>query len=191
MAERFQAQQEAIATLTIEHQDPTLIVRDAHDREETLYTDERVFDRTSPRGQTYEASGQWKRDTLRFETVQSNYGPGSGGGDLEDDRDTSQTESGSWVGRGRGRDRRGGGQATETWGLSDDGQQLTIVTKTQRGGQGRGGRSLELKRVYDLVAPNVDSEDSNSDLSGTSVSKGTEVPVLEAPEEGGETSSAP
>lgn len=179
MAERFQAQQEAIATLTVDHQDPALVVLDASDREETLYTDERVFDRNGPRDRTYEASGKWKRNSLRFETVQSDYGPGN----EVDEEEEAQAQAKSWGRQGRGQG--GSMEVTETWKLSDDGEQLTIVTKTQRGEGGRGGgRSLELKRVYDRVDPAAVSEDADTGLPGTPVSQGTEVPVLEDPEEG-------
>lgn len=180
MRERLQAQQEAVATLTIEHQEPQVLIRNAHGEEEILYTDERVFERLGRGGRPYEVSGQWKRDSLRLETVQSNYGPGQ-----DDEAEAEvQDQANSWIRRGADNSRRGG-EVTETWKLSKTSDQLVITTKTKGNGSRPG---FELKRIYDRVvespAPSEDSTDEPSPL------RGTDVPV-EDPEGGDSDSASP
>ena len=47
-------------TLEISHQDPELHIRYGEEREETLYTDGRAFDRVLSRGDLAEATAKWK-----------------------------------------------------------------------------------------------------------------------------------
>ncbi len=60
MQERMRVLEESFQLLEISHREPELIVRYGDEREETIYTDGRGFDRTVGRGELVEATARWK-----------------------------------------------------------------------------------------------------------------------------------
>ena len=62
MQERMRALEESFQVLEIQHQEPELHIRYGEQREETVYTDGRTFDRVIGRGELAEATAKWKGD---------------------------------------------------------------------------------------------------------------------------------
>ena len=60
MQERMRALEESFQVLEINHQEPEMLVRYGEERQETIYTDGRAFDRTVGRGELVEATAKWK-----------------------------------------------------------------------------------------------------------------------------------
>lgn len=163
MRERMQAQEEAVKTLTISHQDPNLLVENANGEQESLFTDERIFERLTLRGNPLEASAKWNRDKLVIESAHGNYGPGQ--------EEEAEVENQANPFRRRQQER--GGEVKETWVLSEKTGQLIITTKMK--GSGR-RPTIEFERVYDRIetpeAPDTEPE---------AVMRGTLVPLSDTP----------
>ncbi len=60
MQERMRALEESFQVLEITHREPELSIRYGEEREETIYTDGRAFERAAARGETVEATAGWK-----------------------------------------------------------------------------------------------------------------------------------
>ncbi len=60
MQERMHALEESFQVLEINYQEPELRIRYGEQREETIYTDGRTFERTAGRGEPVEATAKWK-----------------------------------------------------------------------------------------------------------------------------------